>query len=185
MTPAKENIRSALKTLLQKYPYQEITIQAICDTAGLSRKTFSRYFSGKEEVVVSQLRHDTINPVKSLMELLPLNKIEGSTQMVLERVYTAFYENRDYYLKVIESLGVMWLVEQMLDIPLILGERPYEENDIPAGEEDFVVSFLNGVNAVAIKWWIEEGFQTTPKQLATMVAEWAYVRVDQLRIKNK
>lgn len=35
--------------------FDETTVDEICDTAGISRRTFFRYFRGKEDVVVSRL----------------------------------------------------------------------------------------------------------------------------------
>ncbi len=48
---SREKMVRALLTVMEQYDYQEITVTQIAQEAQLSRKTFYRLFSGKDEVL--------------------------------------------------------------------------------------------------------------------------------------
>lgn len=174
MTQAEGRIREALMALVDKMPYEAISVQGICDEAGLSRKTFSRHFSSKEDVVSSQLRADIADPVRSILELLPMHDIAHSDRILLMRTYGAFYEHRDYYRKVVDALGPSWLFEQCIASSDTLGDLPYEANGLDAHEVSFVVALFGGMSATALRWWLADDFRTSPEDLVDLVVKWGY-----------
>ena len=48
----KAYISLALYALMQKMPYEEISVKEICDRAGVSRMSFYRYYSNKDDIFV-------------------------------------------------------------------------------------------------------------------------------------
>lgn len=48
---SRQQMAQALLKLMEQYPYREITVTQITQEAGLSRKTFYRLFSDKDEVL--------------------------------------------------------------------------------------------------------------------------------------
>ena len=180
MAQAEEKVREALMALVARMPYDAISVQGICDEAGLSRKTFSRHFASKEDVVAAQLRADVSDPIDAILDLLPTHEIENSSQILLQVAYRAFYSHRDFYRRAVDSLGVMWLVERYLEVGDLLGRKPYDPDEVADHEMSFAMSFFNGASAIAFKWWYEEGFQTSPDDLAALVVKWAYARFELL-----
>lgn len=174
MGDAQEKIRVALMELMQILPYDSIAVSAICDKAGLSRKTFSRYFSNKDDVVVSQLGVDTVERVSALLSIMNWESIDHRSEIFLEGVYGCIYEHKSYYLEICRHFGSFWLAKQLFALTSNLGDLPYKDNAISDDEISFVISMFNGVNAAAFKWWLDEGFETSPKKLAQMIAKWGY-----------
>ncbi|MBQ8994706.1 MAG: TetR family transcriptional regulator [Oscillospiraceae bacterium] len=72
---SQREIAKAMLRLMEKYPYQDISIRLICDTANVSRQTFYSLFRSKENVIFYTLESgysytpDTINSQCSLSEL--------------------------------------------------------------------------------------------------------------------
>ena len=174
MSDAQEKFRVALMELMRTLPYDSIGISAICSKAGLSRKTFSRYFSSKDDVVVSQLGADATERVGLLLPVATWADIDHSSEILLESVYSRIYEHRDYYCEICRHFGSFWLAEQLFVLAARLGDAPYKDDAIPADELDFAISIFNGVNAIALKWWFDEGLKTPPKKLAQMIVKWGY-----------
>ena len=181
----QQKFMSALIELLEKFPYNAVSVQSICDAAGLSRKTFARYFQSKEDVVIAQIREDFAEPIRTLLSVMSFKDVDNSTQLLYKRSYEAFYEHRSYYLKVIDTLGIMWFVQQHMNATLALGNIPYtkdkigEENALGQNlEADFVRHFYSGVGALGLKWWVEHDFCISADELAAMVAKWGYARLD-------
>lgn len=54
---SKEKISKALLVIMEQYDFKEITITQISQEAHLSRKTFYRLFSGKEDVLTFLFEH--------------------------------------------------------------------------------------------------------------------------------
>lgn len=174
MSDAQEKIRVALVELMQVLPYDSIAVSAICDRAGLSRKTFSRYFASKDDVVVSQLGADTIERVGTLLSVMDWGSIDHRSQIFLEGVYSCIYEHKSYYLEICRHFGSFWLANQLFLLTSGFGDLPYRGNAIPDNEKSLVISIFNGINAAAFKWWLDEGLKTSPKRLAQIIVKWGY-----------
>lgn len=174
MSDAQEKIRIALMELMQIWPYDSIAVSAICDKAELSRKTFSRYFSSKDDVVVSQLSVDTTERVSTLLSIMNWGSIDHRSEILLESVYGRIYEHKSYYLEICRHFGSSWLAGRLFALASNLGDLPYKYNTISDGEMSFVINMFNGVNAIALKWWLDEGLETSPEKLAQMIVKWGY-----------
>ena len=174
MRDTEETIRAALKSILTVLSWQSVTIQGVCDKAGISRKTFLRYFSTKEDVVVSQIEQDFFRPIETLFSLLSFPEVEISGTVLLERTYDAFIKNKDYYQRVIDGLGMAWFTQRIASGPELLGKKPYARYGLSCVEESFAIHFFNHLNAAAFTWWIENDYPVSPKELANLVFAWGY-----------
>lgn len=171
----EERFRKALMALMGRFPYDSISVQGICDEAGLSRKTFSRHFTSKEDVVAAQLRADIAAPTATVLSVLPVNSFADSAWVLFRHSYSNFYANRDFYQSAIHVLGFPWFTERVIETGKWIGEAPYSQNDVrnPA-EMDFVITLFGGVSAAALRWWVENDFSLTPDELVDWVIRWGY-----------
>lgn len=175
MQSTEEAFLDALGKLMERFPYDSISIQGICDKAGFSRKTFSRYFSSKEDLVIAKLRRDVVNPTENVMRAVPVTEVVNPAKLLLTRAYSAFYENRSFYKKIYNALGPLWLMEQCIQLGTSFGSFPYENDGIYSETEiSFVISLYSAVTAIALRWWIEHDFAVTPEELANLVIKWGY-----------
>lgn len=179
MSQSEESIRAALMALLDKFPYATVNVQSICDKAGVSRKTFSRHFSSKEDVVISQLQVDTTATSEKIMDIVPVASLKDSTRFILTSIYTHLYNHRNYYLKVADELGSEWIAARMYETSLKLGSMPYWTFSGSDVEKDFLISYMSGVNATAVRWWLDRGFDLDPESIVKMVIFWGYSWYDQ------
>lgn len=171
----EERFRKALMALMERFPYDSISVQGICDEAGLSRKTFSRHFSSKEDVVAAQLRADIAAPAATVLSVLSANSFAGSTEVLLGHAYTSFYNNRAFYQSAVGSLGLEWLSKHVMEAGKWIGTVPYEKDGIQDVQEmDFVISLYSGVTATALCWWVDKKFSVSPDWLVGMVTKWIY-----------
>lgn len=175
MATTEEKFRAALMTLMERFPYDSISIQGICDEAGLSRKTFSRHFSSKEDVAAAQLRADIAVPTATVLSVLSATPFPNSSRVLLRHAYGAFYDNRSFYEEVVQSLGLVWLSENVMAAGKWIGTVPYEKDGISDERElDFVVSLYSGITATALRWWMENDFSVSPDCLVDWVIKWVY-----------
>lgn len=54
---SQQKFVDALRVLMQRYPWETITIATICQESGLSRSTFYSHFSSKEELMQLSLEY--------------------------------------------------------------------------------------------------------------------------------
>ena len=173
--PADIRIRKAFKALLSEHPYESVTLKAICTSAGVTRKTLNKYYPTKESIVVAQMRSDFITPTQILRELLPTQTMEQGAELLISRTYQAFSDNRDYYLAVIKGLGDMWLVKEYDALTYELSEwNMYSNIDLDPDELDFVRHYFSGLNAMAVRWWLNRGLSVPPETMAKYLTKWAY-----------
>lgn len=68
---SRKRISEALLAVMKQYDFKEITVTQISQEAGLSRKTFYRLFSGKEDVLAfffENLYEECLTRIKSMRE---------------------------------------------------------------------------------------------------------------------
>ena len=170
-------IREAFKDLLSKRPYNEITVQAICSSADVTRKTFNKYYPTKEDIVIAQMRADFIDPTQTLRELLPTKEMEQATELLLERAFRALDNNRDYYRAVIKGLGDMWFVEHYDELAYGLSaNHMYDNAGLDPVELDFVRHHFAALNAMSLRWWLNQDEPVSPETMTKYVAKWGYAR---------
>lgn len=175
MATTEEKFRAALMTLMERFPYDSISVQGICDEAGLSRKTFSRHFTCKEDVVAAQLKADIAAPTATVLSVLSGAPFPDSSRVLLRHAYGAFYDNRAFYENAVRSLGLMWLSEHVMAAGKSIGTVPYEKDGISDETEmDFVVTLYSGITATALCWWLRSHFSISPDRLVDLVLKWVY-----------
>ena len=52
------SLENTLVLFMKEKPFAEISIQELCDRAGVGRSSFYRYYTSKEEVMISLLLHE-------------------------------------------------------------------------------------------------------------------------------
>ncbi len=89
ITPSKDALASAFRTLLQKKPFSKISIEEITTAAGLSRQTFYRNFYDKYDALSYLYAKDTMPTIEEYG-----NDIRSVAVGVL-----AYFKEHDYIYK--------------------------------------------------------------------------------------
>ena len=143
----------SFKELMQKKPFEKITIKMITDAAGVIRPTFYNYFQDKYEVMEWLLWEDVF---KSVTELVNMDMDKEALKMLFRK----FEIDKEYYEKVFTISGQNsfeeMLYNQIYDLAKrMLAEHPVkiEDRSQIINEEIFTkfqaITLMNG-----IKSWI-------------------------------
>ena len=183
MSNSKEVICEALRECMRKQPLASISIQGVCDKAGLSRKTFSRNFVHLQEVVAHQIFLDFSQP------MCELNRIMGDylvgNETIFSRNLHTLKQHQSYYEDVAATYGKSWLWEQFAHAALSVDFDPYDQHQLNATEHSFVEHFYAYAVASTYRWWMDEGMQTPVEDVARMIDRWLYARSNELNERGR
>lgn len=180
------DIKCAVERLVLKKPYASIRIQDVCEEAGVSRKTFSKWFYGVDDVVRACLVDDFADPVRNVNAELPINAIQSFTSIMLEKHYQRFYDRRDFYLPIAKDKGIAWLAAQITEVMETLNLEIFSELDwMEEGELEFGAYFLSSAHAAILAWWVKQDLSTSIPELVHLTEKWLYAHQRELDTTNK
>ena len=94
----KKLIAQWFKDLVERYPFEKITIKMISDAAGIIRPTFYHHYKDKYELVEWIFYNDVIKKVKNLIDY-------GMRQEAAKLLLTSMKEEQNYYRKIFVQTG--------------------------------------------------------------------------------
>jgi AcrR family transcriptional regulator len=169
-------IKETFRRLVPTKPYEKITILEICKDANVSRKTFYRYFEGKEDIALALFQDDFVHPVTTLQSLLPLDEIKSSTQLMMQRLHRTFQVNMDYYAALIEGIGKQAFVDLFIEHSGKTTYSMFIRRGYDEVQSSYVADILNGAQALSLIWWLGHR-DLSVKQMADLNMQWVSVRV--------
>ena len=89
MIDPSNKIEAAFRAAVPTTPYSSISVTALCEQAGISRKLFYRRFRGKDDVLHQIFARDVTDPLEELCHLLPLDKSTGFAKGLERRMFAA------------------------------------------------------------------------------------------------
>ena len=159
----KKAIADGFKQLMEKKPFEKITITDITDGCGLNRQTFYYHFQDKYELLNWILFSDVIEPFTDGLT------IDNWSERLLDILLTIKKDGRFYTNAMSTSHGeefrqyLFGAVTEVLCevIDQITGERP-----IKPADRKFIAEFLAyGVSGTVTKW-IVSGMKEDPRETA-------------------
>jgi AcrR family transcriptional regulator len=179
----KDNI-AAIKIdfakLLETTPFASITVAAICEIVGISRRTFYRCFSGIDEIVEALVYDDFVAPVRQLRNIMPLDEIKSATQLVNESTHTSVYEKRNLYAKLLDYRGKYSLAEAIKKATFAFNLEVFGKYLKDSDEVEFSSYLVAASSAMAIDWWLRDHINIPPKQMAKYQTTWLYAHFREL-----
>lgn len=162
----QRSLTEGLLEAMSQQHYDEITVSDLCERMQIPRKSFYRYFSGKEGAL-----HALIDYALMDFETFSERKAgtSGSAQEELERLF-AYWLHRRKLLDALEKSGLSGaLVHRAMSLPVcgsFLNRRflSVEEQQARAYITLFVVS---GFLSMVIKWH-HDGYPQTVEQMAAV-----------------
>ena len=157
----QKQVEDALLALMEKIPYEDITVTELCRSAGVSRRVFYHLFSSKTGALHALIDHRLLAEESSfphiedhllrfflywkenraLLDVLQANQLAG---LLLERMITSVL-SEDYDLR-------NWL----------------KENGWEEEEKDVIIFHLSGVMGLIYRWYYS-GFQESPGEMASLM----------------
>lgn len=163
----RQTLNQALYELMQKKRYDDITVQDILDQANVGRSTFYAHYQDKEDLLMRSL--------EGVMEMFVqhIDGQEGGHPAILtEDFFQHILESQQLYQAIAWGRGIELLfgkcqvqVSRNIAAHLQSQVRPGQEPAVPV---EVTAAFLSGAFLVLIKWWVENKFPYTPRQMSEM-----------------
>jgi AcrR family transcriptional regulator len=168
---SKKWLINALLQLMEEKPYQNITINEITDRALLSRRTFYRNFTKKEELISAHIKTICEEYIAYLQDeadlLLPS----------ITRVFFTFWQKHLDFLKILQSNNLLYLLLENLN-EIIPGVYNIFKGNLKeyACEDDlkYALAFSVGGYWNVLVIWLQDGAIKSPNELAKIAQDAIY-----------
>lgn len=165
---SRKQITGALLSLMEKYPYEEISVKQIVLETDLVRKTFYRNFKSKDDVLRSHIR--TI--LRDYFDIV--NNAKGD---VLTTVFE-FADKNKKLLKLLDKNDMMYYVLQGMNefILSVKAEQNPELNPFSklfAGlDSDYLITLNIGGIWNVISLWVRRGMKDKPEDVKAAIKQY-------------
>lgn len=159
----KKALASALKDLMEIYPFSKISIGNICEKCDMNRKSFYYHFKDKYDLVCWIFDAE--------FSFIENNSSFADSWTDFEKVCKCFYENRKFYKKVFKIEGQNSLKNHLREKirPLILQrlEEVLDKKNIPVFYGDIFTEFV----IFSVERWLLSKECVPPEEFIKLVKE--------------
>lgn len=150
--------QDALIRLLKKKKMEDITVVALCEEMGVSRKTFYQYFDSIEDVLYIILDKEIRNGFL-LLEMKP--EIEK---------FFLFWKERKWLLDILEKNGMSELLVNRMHVMMLAGDEA-DMFDIKS------LKYRGWVSAIitVLVMWHHGGMRQSPKEMEQVILEMFHI----------
>ena len=159
----QKQVTESLLKLMQKMPYEDITVTQLCQAAGVTRRVFYHLFSNKTGALHALIDHKIL-------------AIEGYGKDISNESLRFFYYWREQkaLLDVLQENGMSGLLlERMIssvlaedyDLWYLLQRSGWSDNS-----QDVIVFFLSGLMGLVYSWYFS-GFQREPEDMTALIEQ--------------
>lgn len=164
-TMTKECIFTALLILMEKKPYEEITITDIAKKAGVSRMSYYRLYKSKDDILIQYFNEVFETILVQAKERKEVNRYEFGLM-----IFQTAREN-DRLLKAVLRAKLYELVlRQFIRFCYYLAEH-IVHMDMKDGKTDYWVYEEAGRFSLLLICWIERGLAESPEEMAKILQE--------------
>ena len=165
---SQQEITGALLSLMQKHPYNEITVKEILIDTKLARKTFYRNFDSKDDVLRSHIR-------SILLDYFDIvNNARGDA---LTTIF-AFADRNKKLLLLLDKNDMLHLVLKCMNdfSSTIMKNQDPDLNPFvklfDGLDSDYLVALNIGAIWNVIALWIRHGMKESPEEIKVTVAQY-------------
>lgn len=152
-----------LLQVMGRYRFEDITVSSLCQHMGITRKTFYRYFSGKDGCLFALLDHTMLEFFTSTD--VAANKKIGTAIGDLDRFFYFWYDHRDILDALHKSSLSGILVERATSLALRERLMPRYITSWSTNLQTVAMSFaVSGLLAMVTQWH-SQGFSIPPKEM--------------------
>jgi len=179
-----EQIIDAYRKLLSSRDYNSITVSDICDSAGVSRKTFYKYFIDKTEVISAMFHIDIVKPTEDLKKVLPYIEVNSMSHVMIENMYQRIYNSRSVYENLLSNMGMVPFGRIMGAVILAYSGSDSKRYQLSEEERDYAAQLLAYAQVGIIVNWIERGMKIPPSRMAKYCHTWLTGTWDAVALKS-
>lgn len=167
-TKARDTIYTALLQLMQKKPYEKITIKEITERAGVSRMAFYRNYLSKDHVLTAHL--DRIFK-DYLREVIDSGEHQIST--IQEQFFPYFRQHSEFLQAIVEADLDFLIYDKMKDYSGILSKAVTNKTlNVAAIDYDiskYEVAFASAGLASMLLEWARGGMEDSDEEMAAIL----------------
>lgn len=164
----QRQLENCLLELMLTENYPQITISQICDRAGISRKSFYRYFSSKEGCLYALLDHAIFD---GAAYYIPDHRIGHSNQLIYQRFFSYWKQNAPL-LDALDRNSMGQLLAERVLAYTVQEEREFrsffrEQADESSERSIFYICGMIGL----LLTWHKNGFNKSATQMANILSD--------------
>lgn len=162
----QRELEAGLLNAMCAHRYEDISVSELCDSLGVPRKSFYRYFSSKEGALYALIDHTLMDFTGEVFE-----PDIGAALDTLERFFL-FWRSRRQLLGALErsDLGAVLMhrcMERAMQEDIITRKLMVLHSEL---KKDYVVMFLvTGLISLVLQWHHDD-YRDTPRQMAVTAA---------------
>ncbi len=164
----QRQLEQCLQELMLVESYSQITISQICDRAGISRKSFYRYFTNKEGCLYALLDHAIFD---GAAYYLPDQQISSSSHLIYERFFL-YWKEKAPLLDALDrnTLGQL-LTERMLAYSIQEEQEfRYLFRDLANESSERSIFYICGIVGLVL-YWHKSGFSKSTAHMANILSD--------------
>ena len=164
----QRQLEGCLMELMLTENYPQITISQICDRAGISRKSFYRYFTSKEGCLYALLDHAIFDGAAYYLPDRP-NTI--STYHIYERFFT-YWKGNAPLLDVLARHSMSQLLTERMLNHIVQEEQEFRHLFGPLAHEssERSIFYICGIMGLVLTWH-KNGFSRSSAQMANILSD--------------
>ena len=165
-TLQQRQMEQVLLQAMKHEPYADITVSALCEQAGLSRKTFYRLFTNKDSVLHALVDHTLMR----YMTYHPQERLPVGTLDELHLFFEFWMEERDLLDVLYQNSLSTLLLER--SIYYVMNEEPgilrHFCANSPENRQEVLLFYVSGIMSLIISWH-QSGYKKTIHQMADIM----------------
>ncbi len=163
---AKESIQLALMDLMRTEPFEDITVKEIAHRAHVSRATFYRSFSTKEEALARLV----ISKLKGMTGIRGKELPDDEVRLYLVETLTHIAQNAEFF-ALLRKNGLTHLLYELYLREGSAYIKRFQPSAVPYQD-----TYYTGGTLLVIMSWIDQGMPETPEELAGIIDTLYYRR---------
>ena len=150
-------VAGLFELIAKKQRFEEISISEICEKAGISRQTFYRNFTAKEDLILYYVNEKVDRHMKQVVGVMEKD-VEGFfAHLPFSREFLSYLlDNNLMYLLRDSVLPLIGKFMQTNKYQILLGDRKYDL---------YMARYLADTMVSILETWTIHGFAETPEEL--------------------
>lgn len=163
----QKQIEHCLLRIMQNTPYSQITIGDVCQAAGISRKSFYRYFGSKDDCLHALIDHAVLEASGAYMD-------DGSVGSSPNRVFEHYFSYWKGMRQLLDALCQNQMTNALFERSMLcvtqeeLEFRNYLNADQYDDAYEQILFIVSGITGLILNWHLSD-YQKTPAQMSATV----------------
>lgn len=169
---SKTMLKEGLLKLLQERPLSEITVYALCETAGINRTTFYKHYASPTDLL-QDIETDFFREIDSIVQVNVAAHTNG-----LSAVLQYLYDQRALFCTLAQTVPAQTFAEELFAVPSVNSffEKALQTEQITDTKKRYIRQFTyHGIFAVLCDWLTGENPER-PEEMVDVIISLRRVR---------